>query len=142
MRSRGETPETRAKEARLLKAVAARFEASYHQLPSNSAKWRIDGCLIKNGAVAAWVECKWYGDGKKAMCWMNVAKYMEMRTLKATFGVPCLFVFREDGRWGFIDMGFDDRPPKILGGTPSHREANDDDYEPLIALDKSKVIYS
>lgn len=147
MRVRGENSETLQKEKQLLKTLASNLNYRSYQTPKNSAKYLFDGFLYDNeNYISGIVEAKWYGDNKNAFCWMNVAKFNQMISISEKLLIPSLFVYRETGRCGFIEFhngrGLTFEPfAKLCGGTPDHREPNDDDVEPLIQLAKQKTIW-
>lgn len=146
-----ETVEDRAREARLLGAMAKHLCCSFTQC-QNLTKYRIDGWFYLprsegdlRGEILGWAECKWYGDGKSAFCALNVPKYDELIRLSSLTGKPSYFIFREQGRWGYIVVQDGDlkTPFKLVqtGGTPKGREPNPDDIEPLIMFDKDYIYW-
>ena len=102
-----ETSSDRSREQRLLAAMAKRLGCQYKQSP-NLKKYRLDGWFHNGqdcdsrGEMIGWAECKWYGDGKTAFCALNVPKYAELINLSEMTGLPSYFVFREQGKWGYI----------------------------------------
>lgn len=138
VRVRGETSTSRSQEATLLNALARHLGLQYKQFPKCSGKYRIDGCLVDVGMrIGAWAEAKWYPTRNPYLA-MNVPKYLELLALSERFSVPAYFVFRIPGEWGYCSVE-DIKEIKWAGGTPAHREANDDDFEPLVFFDKTKV---
>ena len=146
-----ETSTDRSHEPRLLVAMARYLKCQYKQSP-NLKKYRLDGWFHdgkepdSRGNMIGWAECKWYGDGKKAFCALNVPKYMEILHLSQTTMLPSYFIFREDNRFGFIVVhdGVMHRAKfKVIqtGGTAQGRKPNPDDIEPLIMFEKSEIIW-
>lgn len=143
MRTRGESPESRKKELQLLRTLAGHLGFGYQQFPPSSGKYRIDGCVLVDRFVMGWVEAKWY-PGKSGFCALNVPKFDELIRLSETSCKPSYFVYRIEGRCGFIKLhdGFNltfEPVVQLAGGTPDHRAANDDDIEPLVMLPKEKT---
>jgi len=142
-----ETQRDRHKENKLLYAMASHLGCQYKQSP-NINKYRIDGWFYNNGIsgneMMGWAECKWYGDGKKAYCALNVPKYGELINLSKLTLLPSYFIFREEGRFGYIivhDGTMHRAKFKVMqaGGTAKGRTPNADDIEPLIMFDKSEI---
>lgn len=144
-----ETSSDRSHEQRLLVAMARRLKSQYKQSP-NLKKYRLDGWFHdgkepdSRGNMIGWAECKWYGDGKKAFCALNVPKYMEMVHLSQTTMLPSYFIFREEKRVGYIVVhdGIMHRAKfKVVqtGGTAKGRTPNPDDIEPLIMFEKQEI---
>ena len=88
--------------------------------------------------------CKLYNNN--AHCYLNVPKFKELIDLSETTLLPSYFLFREYDRWGYIMIhdGFNivcKYNTKLTGGTPNGREANPDDIEPIIVLNKENIIW-
>jgi hypothetical protein len=139
-----ETKQDKQKELKLIKAFANLTSLNYQQNMTHT-KYRIDGWLYDNDkTVKAWLECKWYGENKKAYLAMNPPKFNELVMLSKTTGIKSYFIIREHGRWGYIQIHSGDKITAkysvvIAGGTPKGRIANPDDIEPLIRFDYSQV---
>lgn len=144
-----ENSSDRIKEQKLLGSMADFLKCNYMQSP-NLKKYRIDGWFHKGeqstsrGEMIGWAECKWYGDGKKAFCALNVPKYMELIHLSETTLLPSYFIFREQGKFGYIVIhdGVMHRAKFTVwqtGGTAKGRTPNSDDIEPLIMFDKQEI---
>ena len=147
-----ETPTDRVKEKKLLSAMASTLNCQYSQSP-NLKKYRIDGWFhdgkdsTSKGKMLGWAECKWYGDGKTAFCALNVPKYMELVQLSLITMLPSYFIFREDGRFGYLVV-HDGIMPRAKfdvmqdGGTAKGRTPNPDDIEPLIKFHKKHIVWN
>jgi hypothetical protein len=75
---------------------------------------------------------------------LNVPKYAELINLSEMTGLPSYFVFREQGKWGYIVLHTGSNKAATFsviqtGGTPKGRTPNPDDIEPLIKFDKSCI---
>jgi len=134
------------KQERLFEVFSEKLGLDYIQFPSTGKKYRIDGCLysLDDGSVRAWVECKWYSGN--AHCFLNPPKYNELIILGGLYKIPSYLVFREFDRWGYIclhdgDRVFCDYKLRVSGGTPQGRIPNNDDIEPLVCLNKDKIIW-
>lgn len=139
-----ETKQDKRNELKLIKAFANLTSLNYQQNMTHT-KYRIDGWLYDNNkSVKAWLECKWYGDNKKAYLAMNPPKFKELVLLSMITGVKSYFIIREHGRWGYIKIHSGNEitakySTVIAGGTPKGRKPNPDDIEPLIKFDYSQV---
>ena len=140
-----ETEEDLRKQKRLFEVFSKQKKLYYSQFSSFSKKYRIDGfCYDQNKNIKCWVECKWYNNN--AHCYLNVPKFKELIDLSETTLLPSYFLFREYDRWGYIMIhdGFNivcKYNTKLTGGTPNGREANPDDIEPIIVLNKENIIW-
>ena len=141
-----ETKEDLIKQTRLFEVFSRHLNLSFNQFSSFSKKYRIDGyCYdIKSKDIVCWVECKWYNN--KAHCFLNVPKFNELISLSEVTSLPSYLLFREHNRWGYVllhdgDKVVCDYKTKLMGGTPKGRVANSDDIEPLIAINKSNIVW-
>jgi len=139
-----ETAEDLSNEAEILDQFAAQFMCGWRKLGSGG-KYRIDAILHKNNAMKAWVEVKDYESG--LFLGLNIPKYQEGMTLARDTEIPFLFVFRHEGRIGYIkvheggawaDCKVD---IKMGGGTPPGRDPLPDDIEPLAFFSQDEVIW-
>ena len=70
----------------------------------------------------------------------------KQRRLLEVFSNLCEVLFREHDKWGYI-LIHDGKQivcnysVKLLGGTPNGRVPNEDDIEPLIALNKKNIVW-
>ena len=141
-----ETKEDLKKQRRLLEVFSNLCEVDFNQFPSFSKKYRIDGYLYdkRTKDIISGVECKWYNG--KAHCFLNVPKFQELVSLSSISGLPSYLLFREYDKWGYI-LIHDGKQivcnysVKLLGGTPNGRVPNEDDIEPLIALNKKDIVW-
>ena len=145
-----ETAQDKVREEKLLRIMSEHLGCHYWQNP-NLIKYRLDGWFYKpkfegdnKGSMVGCAECKWYGDGKTAFCALNVPKYAELINLSEMTGLPSYFVFREQGKWGYIVLHTGSNKAATFsviqtGGTPKGRTPNPDDIEPLIKFDKSCI---
>ena len=145
-RHRGETPLSRKRELKLIRAIAGYMGVDYGQVPPDSGKYLIDGWLHKNGRVVAWLECKWTSDGSRCFAHLNAPKFAELCLLAALYKCHSYYIVREEGKWGYaiIHDGsrcMFDREVRITGGTPAHRPPNDDDIEPCVKIPKSEITW-
>ena len=141
-----ETEEDLKKQKRLLDVFSKKLNTNYNQFSSFSKKYRIDAYLYdeQHKNIRAWVECKWYNN--KAHCFLNVPKFKELISLSEMTNLPSYLLFREHNRWGYILLhdGLSvscTYETKLLGGTPKGRVSNDDDVEPLVAINKRHIIW-
>jgi hypothetical protein len=145
-----ETAQDRTREKKLLRIMSEHLGCSFWQNP-NLVKYRLDGWFYNEsyngsckGDMIGWAECKWYGDNKTAFCALNVPKYMELINISSLTKLPSYFIFREQGRWGYLILHngvqtIAEFTVVQTGGTPKGRPPNPDDIEPLIKFDKSYV---
>jgi hypothetical protein len=139
-----ETPQDKQRELKLIRAFAKLLNLNYQQNMTHT-KYRIDGWLYDNKKnVKAWLECKWYGDGKKAYLAMNPPKFNELIQLSIITNIKSYFIVREQGRWGYIQLHSGKETTAkyqiiIAGGTPNGRKPNPDDIEPLVKFDYHQV---
>ena len=139
-----ETPEDLKNEAEILDALCQKFSCQWRKL-GNGGKYRIDAVLYRKTGVGGFAEVKDYKN--KLHLLMNIPKYVEGTRLAEVTEKPFIFVFRHQGKVGYIKVhgggAWSDIKPELVmaGGTPPGREPNPDDIEPLFKFKPEDVIW-